>query len=273
MGSGTQRAVVIGASLAGLCAARVLGAVFERVTIVERDRIPPAPEDRAGIPQGRHVHALLARGLAELERLFPGFRSRALALGAVESDMGLEAAILRAFGWAPRQDFGMRLLLASRRLFEGVVRERAIASASLEIRDRSTVIGLATEGRRVSGVRVVGESGEDTWAADLVVDASGRASKAPDCLREAGVEPPRETVVDGHWGYSTRWYEAPERLPEEWWWKAIVIEGKPPECLTGGVLIPVEDGQWMVTIGGASGRFPPVDEGAFTAALADLRSR
>ncbi|TMA49429.1 MAG: FAD-binding monooxygenase, partial [Deltaproteobacteria bacterium] len=67
------RAIVVGGSLAGLCAGRVLGRFFDRVTVIDRDSYPAAAADRTGVPQGRHVHALLARGRRELERLFPGF--------------------------------------------------------------------------------------------------------------------------------------------------------------------------------------------------------
>jgi 2-polyprenyl-6-methoxyphenol hydroxylase-like FAD-dependent oxidoreductase len=64
-------AVVIGGSLAGLCAARVLAGFYDRVTIVDRDSYPAGAFERAGVPQSRHVHALLARGRRELEGLFP----------------------------------------------------------------------------------------------------------------------------------------------------------------------------------------------------------
>ena len=280
--STARHAVVIGASFAGLCAARVLGDFFDRVTIVERDALPSgardaqATLDRPGVPQGRHVHALLARGLTELEHLFPGFRADALERGAIEMDMGLEAAFLRVYGWAPRLDFGVPLLVASRWLFEAAVRKRCLATPGLEVRDRAMVIGLSTAARdgclRVDAVRVTGEGGDATLPAELVVDASGRGSKAPEWLEAIGVTPPEETVVDGHWGYSTRWYRAPAELPKRWWWRAIIIEGRPPDMLRGGVLIPIEDGQWMVTVGGASGEYPPKDEGGFLAALANLRS-
>src|SRR5215471_9937141 len=69
-------ALVIGGSLAGMCAARVLSDVFDQVTIIERDAYPSAPDFRTGVPQARHIHNLLARGLLEFESFFPGFEAR-----------------------------------------------------------------------------------------------------------------------------------------------------------------------------------------------------
>src|SRR5687768_16051558 len=97
-----RRAVVVGGSIAGLCAARVLSPFFERVTVIDRDALPASIEDRPGVPQGRHVHALLARGLRELDDLFPGFDARLRARGAVDIDFGMDFVALRPFGWAPR---------------------------------------------------------------------------------------------------------------------------------------------------------------------------
>jgi 2-polyprenyl-6-methoxyphenol hydroxylase-like FAD-dependent oxidoreductase len=67
-------ALVIGGSLAGMCAARVLSDVFDKVTIIERDAHPAAPDFRQGVPQARHVHNLLARGLREFRELLPRLR-------------------------------------------------------------------------------------------------------------------------------------------------------------------------------------------------------
>src|SRR5262252_558534 len=68
----TTSALVIGGSLAGMCAARVLSDFVDKVTVIERDGYPSAPEFRSGVPQARHVHNLLARGLREFESFFPG---------------------------------------------------------------------------------------------------------------------------------------------------------------------------------------------------------
>ena len=57
-----DHAIVIGGSITGLVTARVLADHFARVTIVERDRFPDQPEFRKGVPQSRHLHALLERG-------------------------------------------------------------------------------------------------------------------------------------------------------------------------------------------------------------------
>jgi 2-polyprenyl-6-methoxyphenol hydroxylase-like FAD-dependent oxidoreductase len=127
-----------------------------------------------------------------------------------------------------------------------------------------------------SGVQICPLEGGTTseLAADLVVDASGRASKAPEWLRALGLEPPEESVVNSFSGYSTRWFKAPEssRIPQEWWWKGIWLDIKAPEHMMAGVLFPVEHGRWIVTLGGAAKHYPPSDEAGFMAALASLRS-
>ena len=59
--------------MAGLCAARVLSGFYDKVTVIDRDAYPVGAHERPGVPQSRHVHALLMRGRIELDRLFPGF--------------------------------------------------------------------------------------------------------------------------------------------------------------------------------------------------------
>src|SRR6201747_3169134 len=78
---GRQHAVVIGASIAGMCAARVLSDHYANVTVFERDDLPDQPANRAAVPQGRHVHLLMARGAAEFEGLFPGILDDMVAAG------------------------------------------------------------------------------------------------------------------------------------------------------------------------------------------------
>jgi len=51
-----QRAVVCGAGMGGLLAARVLSDFYDAVTVVERDKLTDAIEQRRGVPQGRHFH-------------------------------------------------------------------------------------------------------------------------------------------------------------------------------------------------------------------------
>jgi phytoene dehydrogenase-like protein len=69
----SNQVVVLGASMAGLLAARVLSERFERVVVIERDGLPPIGEHRRGVPHGRHLHGLHPRGREILDELFPGF--------------------------------------------------------------------------------------------------------------------------------------------------------------------------------------------------------
>ncbi len=66
-----HHALVIGGSMAGLLAARVLSEHFQHVTIVERDHLVDDGQPRKGVPQGWHAHGLLLGGAALLETWFP----------------------------------------------------------------------------------------------------------------------------------------------------------------------------------------------------------
>ncbi len=81
MGRTGNHAIVIGASLGGLCAARVLSDFYDRVTVYERDELPDGPANRSAVPQGRHVHLLMARGAAEFDTHFPGLLDDMVADG------------------------------------------------------------------------------------------------------------------------------------------------------------------------------------------------
>ena len=116
-------AVVIGGSLAGMCAARVLSDFVDNVTIIERDAYPSAHEFRPGVPQARHVHNLLARGLRELEGFFPGFEQRMRECGAVAVESGWDVATRLPNGWSQRYHTGLWQLYASRPLIESAILE------------------------------------------------------------------------------------------------------------------------------------------------------
>src|SRR4029453_6734271 len=106
----TDHAVVLGGSMAGLLAARVLADVFARVTVVERDGYPQAPQSRRGVPQAAHLHVLLMRGLDILKDLFPGIDGDLIGHGAVPIDTGADLKWLTPGGWGAQFHFGLRWL-------------------------------------------------------------------------------------------------------------------------------------------------------------------
>src|ERR1700742_2050401 len=66
-------ACVLGGSIAGLLAARVLADHAQRVIVVERDVVNVEGHSRPGVPQDQQVHTLLPGGLNWLERWLPRF--------------------------------------------------------------------------------------------------------------------------------------------------------------------------------------------------------
>jgi 2-polyprenyl-6-methoxyphenol hydroxylase-like FAD-dependent oxidoreductase len=153
-------AVVLGAGMAGLLAARVLAGHFGQVTVVDRDRLPEHPRFRPGVPQSRHLHVLLGRGLECLEQLFAGFEADLVAAGAPVVE-GSESLWLNAAGWSRRYQSPIRLLGASRELVEWQARTRVTALDNVQVVEGCEAVGLLTDPSRaaVTGVRLRARDG------------------------------------------------------------------------------------------------------------------
>jgi 2-polyprenyl-6-methoxyphenol hydroxylase-like FAD-dependent oxidoreductase len=260
--------VVLGASLAGLLAARVLADAYGRVTVVERDPVPETAENRKGVPQGRHAHLLLPRGAQILDGLFPGLLDDLVAGGA---------PVIRDLGELRFSPGGHRLRLeghppeaityqASRPYLEGQVRARVRALPTVEIVDRCEVVGLVTTAARdrVTGVRILrGADGvEETLGADLVLDATGRGGRAAAWLATIGYGLPPEEQLPVQVKYATRHLRLrPGALGGE---KFVAI-GAEPDRPTGFVLVAEEQDRWVLTLIGYDGHHPPADPDAFLA--------
>jgi len=271
-------AIVIGGSIAGLTAARVLTDYFARVTIIERDRLPTTPRFRRGVPQARHVHVLRLRGQQILEQQFPGLVNELLANGATLVNTGNQAEFFLFGHWrGPRYRSAINSVACSRPLLEAAIARRLAAYPNVNIIQGYDVVGLtvSARGERVAGVRLrrrgLAKAGDTQLRADLVVDAGGRGSKAPQWLAHLGYAPPQETVVNAFAGYSTRMYRRPAHFRAEW--KTLYIIPTPPDSPRGGVIVPVEGNRWMVTLVGVGQNTPPTDEMGFLAFARSLPSQ
>ncbi len=275
----TTTAVVIGGSLAGMCATRVLSDFVDNVTIVERDAYTSASEFRPGVPQARHVHNLLARGLIELDGFFPGFEHRMRECGAVAVESGWDVATMLPNGWSQRYHTGLWQLFASRPLIESTVLDLCRRLHKVTILERTEVTALRAAGessRYCTGIEVLSRDDGQTRTldADLVVDASGAHSKAAEWLRELELELPEDEVVDGHNGYSSRWFsERPDQAwPPDWWWKVVLLRMATPEHPYIIAFFPIENRRWLLSYVGVNKQYPPSREDEFMSALAKLAS-
>ncbi len=275
-----RHAVVIGGSMAGMLATRVLSDHFDGVTLLERDRFTETPAARNGLPQGRHVHVLLERGRGVMERFLPGLSGELVRAGAEPLDATRDVAWMNPYGWYVRFPGDLQMLASSRDLIDWGVRGRVAALPNVRIHQGADVAGLIRrpgDGARVAGVRLrsrpadaeVDRGGEEL-AADLVVVADGRNSRLPEWLTALGYEPPEETVVNSFQGYASRFYRPPAGFDSNW--KALYIQQAPPGDPRGGLVFPVEGGRWHVSLVGGDGHYPPTDEAGFLAFARSLRS-
>jgi 2-polyprenyl-6-methoxyphenol hydroxylase-like FAD-dependent oxidoreductase len=181
------RAIVVGAGMGGPTAARALADHFERVLVLERDALPGHAANRAGVPQGQHVHALLAGGQRALDALFPDFEGDLTRAGAVPMRAGLDVRTERpGYDPFPQRDLGWDAYAMSRAQLEFTVRGRLQAIPNVEIRPRCRVQEFVArgDGAAVTGVRYTSAGGaRELLGCDLVVDSSGRGTLTLDLLR------------------------------------------------------------------------------------------
>lgn len=267
-----QHAVVIGGSMAGLLAARVLLNHFGRVTVLERDHIPDQPRPRSGVPQAHHVHILLTQGQRILEQLFPGLEGELEAAGAPQVNWTYDLRWFSIWGWSYQTSSDLNTHPCSRILLEWLIHRRLEQYDHLKFLTSTQAIGLVMNAQNtiVTGVQIQTEQGLDTLKADLVVDASGRNSALPKWLTQLGYAAPTQTMINAFLGYSSRWYQIPEGWEAPW--KVMLIHTKPPDHRRSAVLYPVEENRWVVTLAGVGHDYPPIDETDFVHFAQSLRS-
>ncbi|MBD1844895.1 monooxygenase [Cyanobacteria bacterium FACHB-63] len=254
-----QHAIVIGGSMAGLLAARVLSEQFERVTIVDRDQLPFTAEPRRGVPQSVQPHVLFSKGYQILEELFPGIGETLAARGAVAFDWGKDFLYFQKGNWAPTTEaaIGLKSYTCTRPLLESTVRQRVSSLPNVEFLQNQRVIGLWGNATSIQGIKLQ----QGSLSAQLVVDASGRSTHLPEWLQDLGLTPPPMTVVDPGLGYATRRYRIPaEAQPNA---KIVLISQEAPNQPRLGYLAQVEADQWIATLGGYGRDYPPIDDRDF----------
>jgi 2-polyprenyl-6-methoxyphenol hydroxylase-like FAD-dependent oxidoreductase len=267
-------AVVIGAGLAGLLAARVLSEHVDRVVLLDHDTLPEEPLPRGGAPQSAHAHALLSRGRAALEDLFPGLTAELVARGAVPGDPQADSRWVNdGYTMVPGPS-GLTGILVSRPLLERQVRRRTLTDARIQLHQRVDVRDpLHDADGRVLGVAAVEWDGAGQgirhWEADLVVDATGRTSRTPEWLVALGFEPPEEERVEVDVAYATRHYR---REPGHLDGAVGALVSASPDCPRGGGLLAQEGDRWICTLAGFFGDRPPVDPEGFEAYAGTLLS-
>jgi 2-polyprenyl-6-methoxyphenol hydroxylase-like FAD-dependent oxidoreductase len=269
-----RHAIVVGAGIGGLAAAKALSSFFEAVTMLERDALPSEPIARIGTPQARQIHVLLRGGLDALNGLFPEFEAELERAGAVRVRVGSEARLeLPGFDPFPRRDLGFDFLSMTRPLLESVVRRLVQRESNIALKARCRVTGfLETPGKdAVTGVRYERlDGGGDELAADFIVDASSRGALTLDLLDRVGLPRPEETEIGIDLRYATAMFKIPSRAPSDW---RAVLHRPAAQRGRGGLLVPVENNCWQVNLTALHGEPVPESAADFIAFAKTLRTQ
>jgi 2-polyprenyl-6-methoxyphenol hydroxylase-like FAD-dependent oxidoreductase len=251
-----DHAVVVGAGMAGLFAARVLADGFERVTLIERDPLPDEPIARRGVPQAHHAHALLEAGRATVEDLFPGYGEDLLSAGGLLIDGARDVKFYDDGGFLAEGPRRIPQYLATRPLFELVARRHLAEFDGVAFRSGCRWLDYLTDddARTIEGVVIQDEdSGDERLSAELVVDATGRTSRTPTWLAANGYAAPPVDDVDIDVVYRTVVVQRPADDR-----RGLFAPASYPRT-RGGVALPVEGDRWLVNVHGMHGDHPPGD--------------
>lgn len=262
-----NHAVVLGASVAGLLAARLLSEAYQEVTLVDRDVLTGATGPRRTVPQGRHIHGLLARGQQVLEELFPGMTKELEALGVPVCDFGTGLSWYFKGTMIRKAETGLICVSAERPLLEERIRERIRGLSNVRMLERSDIVGLtaSADNARITGVRVQPAEGgeEQVLEADLVVDASGRSSRAPRWLQEFGYPQVPEETIKIDLTYTTADFKSPLPVDPIGDGAGLVCVAS-PDSPRGATLARLHD-RYSLSLYGLLGNKAPTDREGFLA--------
>lgn len=272
-----DHAVVLGASMAGLLAARTLSDFFETVTVVERDVLPGDAANRRGVPQGRHLHGLLARGAQVLEELFPGLLDELVTDGVPYFDGRDLSKIYYSLAGHQMVRAGsaesFTAYASSRPFLECFVRRRVQAIANVTVLDNHDVVGLTftPDHKRITGARITHRHNgiQIELSADLVVDATGRGARTPALLEDLGYGRPTEDHINVHLTYTSQLLRMrPGALHEQ-----VFLIGARRGRPTGMGLLGCEHDSWLFTVFGMAGREAPRDRAGMCAFVEEFTPR
>ena len=268
-----QHAIVIGAGMGGLTAAKALSPYFDKVTVLERDALPATAEPRIGTPHCRQVHVLLRGGLDTLNEFFPAFETELEKAGAVRVRVGSETLVeAPGFDPFPQRDLGIDLLSMTRPLIELIARRFVEREPNIAFQTgcRVTRLLASPNGSAVTGVRYDASSGNSAeLASDLVVDASSRGTLTMELLDRFGLPRPEETEIGIDLVYATATFRIPRHAPRNW---RAVFHRPSAASGRGGFLIPIEDNCWHIGLNGMHGETPSDQLDTFIAFAGSLRT-
>ena len=256
------KAIVIGGSVAGLLSARVLSDYFERVVIVEKDKLPDTPQPRRGVPQSVQPHILFARGYRILGELFPGVEAKLIANGALSIDWAKEFKHFFAGHWGLTSEKPSNVVsvTCSRYVLEWTIRQELSKLPQINFLEADKVTGLIYDAEK-NNIKGIYLRSQKTIDADLIVDASGRSSQALKWFEQINVAAVPETAVDPFLGYATRRYKIPQDAKLNW--KVLLISQTPPKDKRLGYLAKIENNELIATLGGYGRDFPPLNDAGF----------
>lgn len=254
--------IVLGGGFAGMLAGAALSPHADKVTILERDELPNGPEPRRGVPQARHAHSLWSGGARAVEALLPGTHAQLSEAGARRIEFPGEMVALAAQRWMQRQLSPREYLITcSRELLDWTIRRQVLALPNVTV-CRTVAERLLGDTSRVTGVHV--SEHDSSMSADLVIDATGRGSRAQQWLSELGAHVAPEVVIDSGMTYASRLFRAPLSVEEAARFPLIYIRPNPrTPSGQGATLAPIENGRWLVTLTGTRGGEPTGDERDF----------
>ena len=218
----TEQVLVVGSGIAGMCTSLALARKGFAVSMLERDCAPPEGDadkaffdwPRRGASQFRHPHAFLGLMCNLLQDNYPDLLDAFYAAGARRVDFKDMLSPELADQYRPEPgDEQLFVLMCRRATIETVLRRYVSSFSGIRLLNDIHIDGLVTE--RVDGELVargvtVRKDCVDRFGAqilaDVIVDASGRTTKFPRWLAEAGAAPTEEND-DAEIVYYTRHYK------------------------------------------------------------------
>ena len=259
-----RRAVVVGAGMGGLSAARVLADYFDEVIILDRDELPDDAVPRPGVPQGKHPHTLLGGGLKALENLFPGFGHELMRAGAEPMEPGSDMLFeIPGQGVWPRIKLSWLTYSMSRPLIERTLRQQVERIVNLKVRRGCRVLNIVSEARvlAATGIRYETPGGNrKTLESDLIVDASGNGSLTVEFLKATDRRPLTETSIGVNTRYASALFERVDMGND---YKGVFTFPDAPEQSRGGLILPAENHRYQVVLIGRGNDIPPIDADEF----------